>query len=308
MTEVLKIYSKDLLKIIYPLPKKALTNEGLFHFMNMEEKMINWFNEPSQTLSPGSQFEIKELEVTENGEYKKSGEVYSKVSVNVSGSGLPSVTSADIGKGLSVQYVKGDVLIPQAEYTFNEENEYAVVLGTTCPEWFTEGATLYADIDGTVYKGVVVDDEDGPFASFNSDALVIGYKPYEEVFALYGAEGETGTNTITIYGESVEWDKDPYVGYDIVFKSDKEPSSATKNDIQIIKGSLEALESKLADGKPINAIAFFMWSYSGTTIDRTEAYGNPYIDCAYRQIEFQGTFHITIYYDSYYEISNYTAS
>lgn len=49
--------------------------------------MINWFNMPEEGLSNGGQFEIKELTATENGEYKKDGEVYNKVTVNVSGGG-----------------------------------------------------------------------------------------------------------------------------------------------------------------------------------------------------------------------------
>ena len=49
--------------------------------------MINWFNEPIETLSPGSQFEIEELKVTENGDYQQKGKVWSKVSVDVEGGG-----------------------------------------------------------------------------------------------------------------------------------------------------------------------------------------------------------------------------
>lgn len=49
--------------------------------------MINWFDMPAEGLSNGGLFEVKELEVTENGTYETSGEMYNKVVVNVEGGG-----------------------------------------------------------------------------------------------------------------------------------------------------------------------------------------------------------------------------
>lgn len=49
--------------------------------------MINWFNIPDEGLSDGGLFEVKELEVTENGTYETKGEMYNKVTVNVEGGG-----------------------------------------------------------------------------------------------------------------------------------------------------------------------------------------------------------------------------
>lgn len=49
--------------------------------------MINWFNIPDEGLSNGGLFEVKELEVTENGTYEEKGEMYNKVTVNVEGGG-----------------------------------------------------------------------------------------------------------------------------------------------------------------------------------------------------------------------------
>lgn len=49
--------------------------------------MINWFDMPDEGLSNGGLFEIKELEVTENGTYETKGEMYNKVTVNVEGGG-----------------------------------------------------------------------------------------------------------------------------------------------------------------------------------------------------------------------------
>lgn len=49
--------------------------------------MINWFNMPDEGLSNGGLFEVKELDVTENGTYETKGEMYNKVTVNVEGGG-----------------------------------------------------------------------------------------------------------------------------------------------------------------------------------------------------------------------------
>ena len=49
--------------------------------------MINWFDMPAEGLSNGGLFEVKELEVTENGTYETKGEMYNKVIVNVEGGG-----------------------------------------------------------------------------------------------------------------------------------------------------------------------------------------------------------------------------
>lgn len=57
--------------------------------------MINWFDMPDEGLSNGGLFEVKELEVTENGTYETKGEMYNKVVVNVEGGGggdLPTAT------------------------------------------------------------------------------------------------------------------------------------------------------------------------------------------------------------------------
>lgn len=57
--------------------------------------MITWFDMPANGLSNGGQFEIKELSVTENGEYETPGEMYNKVTVNVEGGGTSYTTLYD---------------------------------------------------------------------------------------------------------------------------------------------------------------------------------------------------------------------
>ena len=86
--------------------------------------MINWFDMPAEGLSGGGQFEIKELKVTENGDYEKAGEVYNKVSVEVEGGGgggdfsTAEVTITDtLGVRMMAPNVNQDY--QDAEGTFN---------------------------------------------------------------------------------------------------------------------------------------------------------------------------------------------
>lgn len=83
--------------------------------------MINWFDMPAEGLSNGGQFEVKELEVTENGTYETKGEMYNKVTVNVEGGGGGSsdfstaeVTITGIGEGTTVPII--------GCYCFNDYN------------------------------------------------------------------------------------------------------------------------------------------------------------------------------------------
>ena len=63
--------------------------------------MINWFDMPDEGLSNGGQFEVKELEVTENRTYEKKGEMYNKVVVNVEGGG----GSSDLNNPIQLELV-----------------------------------------------------------------------------------------------------------------------------------------------------------------------------------------------------------
>lgn len=82
--------------------------------------MINWFDMPAEGLSNGGLFEIKGLEVTENGTYEQSGEMYNKVTVNVEGGGgssdltwiLPEQTVTLVDQPVEVTGLRLD-LIPQ---------------------------------------------------------------------------------------------------------------------------------------------------------------------------------------------------
>lgn len=75
--------------------------------------MINWFDMPAEGLSNGGQFEVKELEVTENGTYETKGEMYNKVTVNVEGGGGSSdFSTAEVSISVAVPGVQCSVVSP----------------------------------------------------------------------------------------------------------------------------------------------------------------------------------------------------
>lgn len=97
--------------------------------------MINWFNMPDEGLSNGGQFEIKELTATENGTYEKDGEVYNKVTVNVSGGGGSS------------DFIKANVVITNSQQTIHlhmmpsTEEDTEKIVGFV---WGSSGVTIPA--------------------------------------------------------------------------------------------------------------------------------------------------------------------
>lgn len=77
--------------------------------------MINWFDMPAEGLSNGGLFEVKELEVTENGTYETKGEMYNKVTVNVEGGGGSSdfsTAEVTIINNSGATVILGDVFAP----------------------------------------------------------------------------------------------------------------------------------------------------------------------------------------------------
>lgn len=143
--------------------------------------MINWFNMPAEGLSNGGQFEIKELSVTENGEYEKDGEVYSKVTVNVEGGGGSSdfstaevtVTAFDPGVTLAMPVI----------ITFDDVPMLAPSVGVN-----STPKTLIVPL----YKGkAVLVDED-----YGESAVITGDIEYDEDLEAYIISGD-GTITLT---------------------------------------------------------------------------------------------------------------
>lgn len=135
--------------------------------------MINWFNMPTEGLSNGGLFEIKELTATENKVYQKDGEVYNKVTVNVEGGGGGDFSTAevtivnDIGHSTEitqcVTYYEAGSLgegSPACVTNFamlnNGSNTFNVVLYKGCVVWFCP-----FDEDVTITTSGDVTEDDG---------------------------------------------------------------------------------------------------------------------------------------------------
>lgn len=104
--------------------------------------MINWFNMPDEGLSNGGLFEVKELDVTENGTYETKGEMYNKVTVNVEGGGSSDFTTAEVTLINNYEGVEISLIAPT--YVDSEEISTSINYITAQPnETVTQNAFLY---------------------------------------------------------------------------------------------------------------------------------------------------------------------
>lgn len=99
---------------------------------------------PAEGLSNGGLFEVKELEVTENGTYEEKGEMYNKVIVNVEGGGgefkIANITWVNLPETFDNYDFKGAVLEIKTEEGFegyNDIYEFGEVLLQWDDEWIT---------------------------------------------------------------------------------------------------------------------------------------------------------------------------
>ena len=123
--------------------------------------MINWFNMPDEGLSNGGLFEVKELEVTENGTYETKGEMYNKVTVNVEGGGGSSdFSTAEVTLINNYEGVEISLIAPT--YVDSEEISTSINYITAQPnETITQNAFLYKNSCFAEIKGfeMLVDPE-----------------------------------------------------------------------------------------------------------------------------------------------------
>lgn len=126
--------------------------------------MINWFDMPTQGLSNGGEFEIKELTATENKVYQKDGEVYNKVTVNVEGGGGSSDFSTAEVTASGIGFFYGAFLVDnKIQYEAKLMNASGVlVLGTN-------GSIIY------MYRGGEVTATSGNIEAVYDDDDLIGY-------------------------------------------------------------------------------------------------------------------------------------
>lgn len=123
--------------------------------------MINWFNMPDEGLSNGGLFEVKELEVTENGTYETKGEMYNKVTVNVEGGGGSSDFSTaevtvlnnteELIEGIYVSVVDTPIstVRPMNTLSFNSSRTYIVPLYKGSCYWVFDG-TANVSVSGNI--------------------------------------------------------------------------------------------------------------------------------------------------------------
>lgn len=134
--------------------------------------MINWFDMPAEGLSNGGLFEVKELEITENGTYEEKGEMYNKVVVNVEGGGgssdftLASITLADpndLGFKMTSAFIPEDGESIITEFHTNDANSVNIILykGSATVR-FPEGGMVNTNVSGNATKS-------GKFITVNGD-------------------------------------------------------------------------------------------------------------------------------------------
>lgn len=129
--------------------------------------MINWFDMPAEGLSNGGLFEVKELEVTENGTYETKGEMYNKVTVNVEGGGSSwqtvfegSVTTVEAG-GYNEGTFRANITANTIKVTFNgteytceklEDNSFGAPYdnGTRAYDWSEYPFSIYPSGDSSL--------------------------------------------------------------------------------------------------------------------------------------------------------------
>lgn len=147
--------------------------------------MINWFDMPAEGLSNGGLFEVKELEVTENGTYETKGEMYNKVTVNVEGGGGSSdfslaqvtITGGEGECGLSMVRIEEEGVAGMFQSNTYQE------LPLTCKCVLYKGSQsniCVSDEDGNNYPGsalavtgnIVIDDAEFGFMTVTGDGTI----------------------------------------------------------------------------------------------------------------------------------------
>ena len=119
--------------------------------------MINWFNIPDEGLSNGGLFEVKELEVTENGTYETKGEMYNKVTVNVEGGGGESdFSTAEVTLNLAppedVTFIETALDSLRTEYpneNFDYKCPYLPSINNKCSVLLYQGRAIVDSVIGT---------------------------------------------------------------------------------------------------------------------------------------------------------------
>lgn len=213
-----------------------------------------------------------------------TAEKLNKIEDGIANSGeLPQASSSNEGQALvsTKKYVKGAVIVPQQRVELEDgvgepsnANASLFTEGTVCI-WAADGIEGVGTINDNLTLGTL--GEDGFFID---DAL------------LYGGEGTYADIALYVAEPVYSWEPDPYAGYDIIFQVKKDPdvylplNEIIVSDIEIVKGSIEALEQKLLNGYKVNGLFEVITSYNGNGYDSYNCWQMAYFDTPYRVISF----------------------
>ena len=176
-------------------------------------------------------------------------------------------------------------------------------------ELFSDNMVIRATINGSIFGGVVYNDGIGFYASDDED-----YYCWSDDGEIFFSSQVAGDYTIKLEKATpvfaYEWGIDQYAGYDFVLKYTGGISSPSTDKIQILKGSIEDVEQKIANGEGVRAILYQIYRYgNGTTPNECLVYDAVSWDGAYSYIEMKTSVNsnyprCTINYNSAYLITN----
>lgn len=174
------------------------------------------------------------------------------------GSSLPAVTSADNGKGLSVQGtpVAGAVIVPEQTAAYDDYSESWLL--TNCnTELFTEDATVLLTIDDHSEVCTVFAEDGHITATFSDGSGGIGYNN-GDMYAWATDGPDTLSVSCTLASYTYGWAVDPYMGYDVVVRMDKDRAAndLTDDDLHLLRGSFQDCVAKIDAALPIRACVY----------------------------------------------------
>ena len=170
------------------------------------------------------------------------------------GSGLPSVSSSDLGAGLCVvkKAVEGAVIVPEQTVVCDEDNEGIAECSDVISSLFTTGAEVIAKMNGTSYTGVITD---VGFSSptFEINDLCSFYINDGTIYFYDDGWPSTVTVSLAALSYTYEWGIDPYAAWDFVAKVDWSEYTA-----EVVKGDYATVRAKLEAHTPC---AFLVFGY-----------------------------------------------
>ena len=165
---------------------------------------------------------------------------------------VPVASASNEGQSLvsTKKYVKGAVIVP--EQTVTLDDECCAQPSNVNMALFSEGTRCIANIDEEEYSGIVEIVEGSPILCLVIGSIELWINDVDELWYWNDNLNEGDESTIALYvAEPVySWEPDPYAGYDIVVKTDKEidDNTLTENDLHLIRGDYNSCIPKIKNG------------------------------------------------------------